>query len=483
VSAPALRPYQATLIADVRAELRTHKRVVLQAPTGSGKTVLTAHMIREAARRGRSAWFMVHRNELLEQTSKALYYSDVPHGRIAAGCSMTKDPVQVASVQTLVRRLDRVDPPDLIVVDEAHHTVASSYRAILDHCPNAYVVGLTATPIRTDGTGLGDLFSGLVLGPSVQDLIAQGYLAPYRIVAPPSKVDLTGVHRRGGDYVRGELEAVVDRATIMGDAVEHYQKHVQRKANGRPPTCLTYCVSRQHAKHVEAAYRQAGVDARYCAGDTPKAERDAIVAGFRVGVPPVIVSVDLFGEGLDVPGLFAVQLLRPTVSLTLHLQQIGRALRPETGKDYALVLDHVGNTWKHGLPDDDRDWSLEGEARRKKKATDETAPGIRICDKCFAVYRITLPACPVCGAVPEIKGRGGPEQVDGELEELDPEIHRQRRMRRIEEGRADTLEALVSLALERGYKPGWAGIKYAVRHGSNRTAAIRQANRIARSMK
>ncbi len=482
MSAPVLRPYQSGLIQDVREELRTHRRVVLQAPTGSGKTVLTAHMIREAARRDRSAWFIVHRKELLDQTSAALWASDVSHGTIAGGRTITKDLVQVASIQTLVRRLERVQPPDLIIVDEAHHTAAASYRTVLDHCPRSYVVGLTATPCRTDGRGLDDLFEALVLGPSVQDLTARGYLAPYRIVAPPSALDLSGVHMRGGDYIRHELAAAVDRSTIVGDAVGHYRRYVAARANGRPPTCLVYCVSRAHARHVEEAYRAEGIDARYCAGDTPKAERDAIVDGFRRGVPPVIVSVDLFGEGLDVPGLFAVQLLRPTESLALHLQQIGRALRPESGKAYALILDHVGNTWRHGLPDDEREWTLEG-ARKRRKPTEETAPPIRVCEQCFAVYRVSLPACPVCGAVPpKSERRTGPDVVDGELQEIDAEEHRRRR--RWEEGRAAAtgLEALVILAIERGYKASWAGIRWALRSGTERGKAINEARKLFRQL-
>ena len=478
MSAPRLRDYQSDLIARVRAALRQHRRVVLQAPTGSGKTILTAHMIRTAALRGMSAAFLVHRKELLDQTSRALWESEVQHGVIAGGRTLTKDLVQVASIQTLSRRLDRVPAPSLLIVDECHHTAAKSYRDVLEAWPETYVVGLTATPARTDQRGLDDLFSAIVLGPTVQDLTAQGYLAPYRIFCPSQAIDLSSVHRRGGDFVRGELSEIVDKATIVGDAAGHYLRYVQARANGRPPTCLVYCVSRAHAHHVEEAYRAAGINARYCAGDTPKAERDAIVAGFRRGVPPVIVSVDLFGEGLDVPGLFAVQLLRPTESLTLHLQQCGRALRPEAGKEYALILDHVGNSLRHGLPDDERDWTLEG-TRTRKKPGEETAPSIRVCERCFAVYRVSLPVCPVCGAAPPVsERRQGPEVVDGELQEIEAEQHRRLRKREAAMAAAEGLEALVLHAMKVGNKPAWAGIYHAARTGMDRGKAIGEARRI-----
>jgi superfamily II DNA or RNA helicase len=478
MSAPRLRPYQETLIARVRASLRTHRRSILQSPTGSGKTVLTAHMIRTAAEKGMSATFLVHRRELLEQTSRALRESDVEHGVVAGGRSLTKEIVQIATIQTLARRLDRVQAPNLLIIDEAHHTAAKSYRTVLDAWPDTYVVGLTATPCRTDGRGLDDLFSGIVLGPTVQYLTAQGYLAPYRIIAPPSAIDLSGVHRRGGDFMREELAQAVDRATIVGDAVAHYRKYVQAHANGRPPTCLVYCVSRAHAHHVEEAYRAEGIDARYCAGDTPEAERRAIVDGFRRGSPPVIVSVDLFGEGLDVPGLFAVQLLRPTESLSLHLQQIGRALRPEAGKEYALILDHVGNSWRHGLPDDSREWSLEGE-RKGRKASEETAPSIRVCEHCFAVYRVGLLVCPVCGmAPPASEKRRGPDVVDGELQEIDPEEHRRRRRWEAAAAAREGLEALVRHAIKVGHKAAWAGIYHATKTGGDRVASIREAQKL-----
>lgn len=476
-----LRDYQDTAIKNVRnALIEGARRPVLQAPTGSGKTVLTAHMMRTAHQRGQRSWFLVHRKELMRQTSKALWDMDVPHGMIAAGKSMTTEPIQVASVQTLVRRLDKLKPPHLIIIDEAHHATASTYRKIVDFASTSWIVGLTATPSRTDGTGLSDIFDTLVRGPELAELIKRGFLSPYRIFSPPAPLDMTGIHTRGGDYAKDELAQMVDQSVITGDAVEHYKRFVA------PRTCLVYCVSRAHAHHVEEAYRSAGVDALYVAGDTAKLERDAAIEGFRTGRPRVIVSVDLFGEGLDVPGLGAVQLLRPTQSLGLHLQQIGRALRIEEGKTEAIILDHVGNTWRHGLPDESRVWTLEG---RKRKKSEETAPALRHCPECFCIFQASLPACPLCGWE-AVGGREPPKVVDGTLEELTKEQReekiakaREQVAKKREQGQSD-LEGLVKVALRDGKKVSWAGMVYAGRKRvkMSKSQAIKEAWRIAREL-
>jgi len=360
---------------------------------------------------------------------------------------------------------------DGIVVHNCHHATATTYRKIIEHCRDSYLVGPTATPRRTDGTGLGDIFDVIVHGPEVTELTRLGYLSPYRIIAPAKPIDTAGVHSRGGDFATGELEVVIDQKAITGRAVEHYMEYVH------PLTCLVYCVSRAHAHHVNDAYQAAGIDSAYVAGDTPAAERSALVAGFKMGKPQVIVSVSLFGEGLDAPGLRAVQLLRPTKSLILHLQQIGRALRVEEGKASAIVLDHVGNTWLHGLPDESREWSLEGRAQTNGKG--EAAISLRHCPKCFAIFRAILGACPLCGwvAVPEGRILG---ETDEKLVEIDIAAHRAQR--KLEEGRARDLEALVRLGLERGYSPAWAGIRYAARTKTDRQRAIHHAIELARRL-
>ena len=473
------RPYQRELIEGVsRSFAAGNRNVLMQSPTGSGKSVMISHMIHTAVAKEKTAHLLCHRRELLDQLSGTLWEAGVPHGHIAAG--RTYQPhhrVQVGSVQTYVRRLAKIAPPDLLAVDEAHHAPATSYRRILKHCARSYTVGLTATPVRTDGSGLDDLFQDIVLGPSVSWLIDEGYLAPYRIIRPPEQVSTQGIRITRGDFARGELEQKMDRSVVVGDAVDHYLRHVHR--GDRKTVCLVYCVSRKHAKHVEQAYRERGINARYVAGDTPDEARRRYIKGMAHADPEVIVSVDLFGEGLDVPRLDAVQLLRPTQSLALYLQQVGRCLRPHPGKT-AIVLDHAGNTYRHGLPDDDYGWTLEGTARRRK-SEEELALSLKTCKECYAIYPASRPACPACGEAPETDVRKAmPEQIDGDLVEVDLEAVRAQRRR--EEGTARGIEDLVALAKDRGYNPAWAGIRHSLRTGMPRDEAIRLAYRTVRTM-
>jgi DNA repair protein RadD len=469
-TAPKLRDYQDKALADMRVELRQGLSVLLRSPTGSGKGVIIAHMMRVSAERGMTSWLLCHRKELITQLSDHLWSLGVQHGVIAAGRTPTHDPVQIGSVQTVVRRLGRMPPPRLLVIDEAHHATANTYRKIIEHCKDSFLVGPTATPQRTDGTGLGDIFDVIVHGPEVSELIDRGYLSQYRIIAPSQAIDTAGVHSRGGDYVTGELEAVVNQAAITGRAVEHYMEYVH------PRTCLVYCVSRAHARHVAETYQKAGIAAVYVGGDTPPDERKLAIDGFRNGMPQVIVSVDLFGEGLDAPGLKAVQLLRPTKSLILHLQQIGRALRVEEGKGRAIILDHVGNTWVHGLPDEEREWTLEG---KKKAGTGDSAIGLRHCPKCFSIFRAVLRGCPLCGWVAVVEARIL-EETDEKLVEID--VAALRAHRKKEERGAKDLESLVRLGLDRGYQPAWAGIRHALRTKTDRHRAIHMAVEMARGM-
>jgi DNA repair protein RadD len=480
-----LYPDQVIFVEDLRAAMRSHQSVLAHAATGFGKTVVAAYIAKAAVEKNKRVTFAVHRRDLVRQSARTFTSFGIEFGHIAAGYpARPRCGVQIATIETLRRRLGKVGNADLLYIDECHLACSPTWSQVLDHfrADGAHVIGNTATPARLDGRPLGQHFEVIVPGPPVRQLIEEGRLSDYRVYAPTLGPDLSGVHSRAGDYVRSELEEAVDTKAIVGDAADHYRRLMPGKR------ALAFCVSIQHSKHVTAQLLAQGVGAAHIDGTMSDAERRAIITAFADGPVRVLCNVELITTGFDLSSQVGYEvpvegalMLRPTMSLSLWLQMLGRCMRRKAAP--AIILDHVAGCYRHGLPDDERDWSLDGR-EGKKKATDETAPGIRICGPpCFAVYRITLPACPVCGAVPEIKGRGGPEQVDGELEELDPEIHRQRRMRRIEEGRADTLEALVALALERGYKPGWAGIKYAVRHGSNRTAAIRQANRIARSMK
>lgn len=453
----ALRPYQQRDIDRLRATLRQGRRSVCYVlPTGGGKTLAMAHMARSAAAKGNTTWFLVHRQELIRQSSRTFDMLGVQHGLIYKGHTMTRDPVQIASVQTLVRRLGRTPTtPQLIVVDEAHHSSASTYRKILGAFPGAVVIGLTATPARTDGQGLDDIFEDLVVGPNMAELIRDGYLSDYRIYAPPIGIDTSSIKTRAGDFAKDQLAAAVDKPTITGDAVRHYLDYAAGKR------AIAFCASVDHSKHVAASFRQAGVPAQHFDGETDDRRRERIVEAFTRGEIKVLCNVDLVGEGFDVPACEAAILLRPTQSLILFLQQIGRALRPSPGKERALILDHAGNALRHGLPDDDREWTLRGRPKRKGKRDEPPPPAVKQCPECYACHA-PMPTCPACGHVYESQGRE-PEHKDGELQEVDPQ--ELRRQRKLAQAKAKTVDELEALGRARGYKAPrrWAEHVYAAR--------------------
>ncbi len=445
-----LRSYQDRAIDDLRSAYQSGANALLLVlPTGGGKTCIIAAISANAAARGRHVLILVHRRELIHQTSIKLAWVGLEHGIIAAGISPSDHAVQIASVQTLARRLSRLDwQPTLIIIDEAHHATAGQWARILDHWPDAYRLGVTATPCRLDGCGLRGTFDTMVLGPSVADLIFTGYLSPARIYAPPVVADLKGIRSRGGDYANDQAAAAMDRPTVTGDAISHYQ----RLAAGQQ--AIAFCCNVNHAVSVCDAFKTAGIGAELLLGNTP--DREQVVAAFASHRIRVLVTVDVVSEGFDVPAASCAILLRPTQSLGLYLQQVGRVLRPAPGKDAALILDHVGNVNRHGFPDDPRDWSLDDRMRRSKGTP---APSVRTCPECFAAFK-PKPICPVCGAQCQpIKSRKI-QQIAGELQELK---RAQQRTTRREQGQARTLSELMAIARQRGYSPAWAWKVHAAR--------------------
>lgn len=457
MSIPTLRPYQARAVGDLRDAYRQGSRApLLVLPTGGGKTVVFSHVAHGASARGHHVLVLVHRRELIRQASSKLGQLGVPHGVIAAGFPGTPQSVQVASVQTLARRLGRMEwAPDLIVIDEAHHAVAgSTWSKVLEHWPAALRLGVTATPVRQDGRGLSAMFDRLVQGPTVRDLTAQGFLSPARVYAPPVKADLTKLQKQAGDYQAAEASRRMDRPTVTGDAISHYQ----RLCRGAP--AIAFCCTAQHAQHVSEQFRSSGIRSAVILGTTPVEEREAMIRDLGTGALRVLVSVDVVSEGTDVPSVTAAILLRPTMSEGLYLQQVGRCLRPAPGKAEALILDHVGNVITHGFPDDDRDWSLDGRDEGTGRLDTEKAPIVRQCGVCFAAFP-PQPVCPVCGTPSQLSVREI-QQREGELQELQREQLRREQRRQV--GSARTLDELLAVARQRGYHPNWARRLYAARH-------------------
>jgi superfamily II DNA or RNA helicase len=434
-----LRDYQADAIQAIRASYRSGCRApLLVSPTGSGKTVMFAYIAQQTAAKGNRAMILVHRQELVDQSSATLRAFGVPHGIIAAGRS--PDPthqIQLGMIQTVARR--SYQAPDLIVIDEAHHGTAGAWRKVIEANPQAKILGVTATPERLDGKGLGEVFDDLVHGPEVAWLIDNGFLSNPRYYAPPQVADMSSLHTRAGDFAKEELNAAMDTPSITGDAVDHYR----RICPGVP--AVAFCVSIRHAEHVAEQFRAAGFQAATIDGTLERNERRERVKMLGDGRLHVLTSCEIINEGFDLPVVGAAILLRPTQSLGLHLQQIGRVLRPAPGKAEAVILDHVGTLARHGFAEDTREWSLGGRKKRKGSGVVQTVD-VRQCSSCYACHH-PAPTCPECGFVYPVKERKI-EEVDGELQEIKAA---ERKEARKAQGRAQTLEELVDLGRSRGY--------------------------------
>ncbi len=454
--AQQLREYQLKAVDMLRAKVKEgFPSAVLVAPTGAGKTTIAAHIIENARKFGRKVIFLAHRKELIDQCSARLDEHGIDHGIIKAG-NKRRHPnlqVQVASVQTLVNRVKPAEHPelallkpryeaDLFIIDECHRAQANSYRKVLEAFPNAFVLGLTATPFRTDGRGLGDLFATLVLVSSPAELTAMGFLVPARVFTTPLTPDFSKLHHQGGEFKQDEVETAMDKAALIGDIYEHWKRHA-----GDRQTVIFAC-GRRHAHKILEQFQAKGERIAYVDGETPEFERDSKLGQLARQELQIIVNVGILTEGWDCPSVSCVVLARPTESCGLYLQMAGRALRPAPGKTDCIILDHGGNTIRHGFVTDEREYDLNGNRKRPKE---DLAP-ITTCQKCFAVYS-KLPACPACGGVNETRQastteRKDPEQKDGTLQEVNREEVRQAEIRFFHEKLAEQTR--------RGYKPGYA---------------------------
>jgi superfamily II DNA or RNA helicase len=456
-----LRDYQSEAVQRIRSAFQARRRSVLFVlPTGGGKTVVFSHIAEQAASKGNRICVLVHRQELLRQASASLNSMGVRHGLISPRHGMDLSaPVQVASVQTLARRLHRLPAGlfQLLVVDEAHHSNAGTWAKVLDHFASARVLGVTATPCRTDGRGLGEWYEAMVLGPTPAELTAAGHLAPARVLAPPGP-SLVGLRKRMGDYDLGQAGQILQAGQAMGDCLAHYRRYL----NGQ--TAIAFCCSVSHAEAVAELFDSHGVPAASIDGTMDAPTRERLLADLGAGRLKVLTSCALIGEGVDVPSVAGCILLRPTQSEALHLQMIGRCLRPQPGKT-AVILDHVGNYQRLGHHLEERPWTLEGKPTRDCKAS----LSVKVCPRCFSCMASAKPVCPDCGHE-FVAERRELQTVDGELVEL------QQQERRREQASAATIEDLIEIGRRRGMKSpsGWARHVMAARSLRSGKARVRE---------
>lgn len=456
-----LRPYQERGVSEIRASYEAGCRRVLHvSPTGSGKTIQFIFIVTNAVARGNRVLILVHRQELIDQVAAALEHENIMYGVIAGGYQERPlSKVQIASVAALSQRLYRyADGFDLVIVDEAHHAIARSYRRVIDAMPKAKVLGVTATPQRADGRGLGSVFDHMVLGPDVAELIDAGYLSKYRVFVPAQSVNLSKVKLRAGDYALEELAAVMGAERLTDDVIGDYARICARAP------AVAFCCDVGHSMAVARRFQQQGFRAAHVDGGTERGERRRLIAGLGNGQLDVLTNCGIVAEGLDVPAIGAAILLRPTRSLALHLQQIGRALRPAPGKDRALILDFAGNVPTLGFPDEPRAWSLVGS---KVSSTAGRALTSCRCPECGTLNPMGTAQCDACGTrLQQVPPPAAPPRVvsHGALATMP--------YRTALEWAGSSIGRLKMVAAARGYKPGWVWMQArALREGKRGTAA------------
>lgn len=359
-----LRDYQRSLIDNIYSGwINGNRRIMAQLPTGAGKTIAIGHIVKQAVNDGARVAIIAHREELLTQAAnKVSAIASTPVGIIKHGYKPDYErPIQVASVRSLVNRLEKLGNFDFLVIDEAHHSTASTYRKIISAYPDSYLLGVTATPIRLDGSGFRDSFDELVCGISVRELIELGHLTKPKIFATERPMRTEGVRKCGGDWSARGLARANDAIELAGDLVATYRELADGKR------CLVFALSVAHSIAIAKKYNEAGIRAAHLDGSTPSDTRSRILDGFAQGKILVIANCQLFDEGLDIPAIEAVQIAKPTASLSRWLQMAGRALRPAPGKEVALILDHTENYANHGSPARTRYWSLDGIEKTPKR--------------------------------------------------------------------------------------------------------------------
>jgi DNA repair protein RadD len=426
-----LRDYQVQSLEEIRTLFAQKiRRVLLKLPTGAGKTKIFCEMLKLADQKNTPSLLVVHMNQLIRQTEERLTQEGVKHGVIQG--NRTRDEyenVRVCSIQTLTRR-KYYPPAKFVVIDEAHVTGSKSYLEFLEHYKDAFILAVTATPHLKKG--MRHVADAVVSPIGVRQLIERGYLVPGKYYSCPKKVDLSGVSISNGDYNTGELAEKM--SVITGDVVEHYLKYAQ----GLP--ALMFAVNVEHSLQLTKSFNDAGIPCRHVDANVEYDERMEIIGQLEQGIIKVISSIGTLTTGFDCPALRVLIICRPTKSYNLHIQILGRGSRPYPGKSEFLVLDHAGNTIRHGFYETDKDCELDA---KESKRTGNADAFLTECENCFAIFHLSSEKCPRCGHINNKKPEKIPKTKDGELTEL------------LTENWEVILNKILAKAKREGYKKGW----------------------------
>lgn len=423
-----LRPYQENLKLKTRQAFINNKRVIMLAPCGSGKTIISASILNDALQKGKKTWFVVHRQELQKQAEEK-FNTGIP----------------VYMIQTLINQIKKGkvnEIPDMIVLDECQHSTSKTYMKLFETYPNTYFLGLSATPCRLSGKPLGDVFQTIVSEIEAEELIKLDYLANYDYYAPKLNTDFTKVKIKStGDYDAKEIEKEMSNNTIYGDIIKYYKQLANNKKT------IIYCPTIDYSLKIEKLFNENGFCCKHFDGLTSDKERNQIVEDFRKDKIKILTNVDLIGEGFDVPDCECVILLRPTQSLSLYIQQSTRCLRPN-GDKKAIIIDMVGNCFRHGLPTEKREWSLN-KSMKCENPNGENAIKVRQCPNCYKVYEPKTRECPYCHYIAEQTPREIKQEEKAELERIQ-KVEKYQRKNEIYN--CKTFSELVAYGKSKGYK-------------------------------
>ena len=435
-----LRDYQEELVNGLYNSMsKGNKNIMVQSPAGSGKSVTMSEIARRATEKGNRVLFVVHRRELVSQIKGTFITNDVD-----------MELCHVGMVQTVANKIkkDKEPTPTIILVDEAHHSLAKTYTDIFEHFPNAFVYGFTATPWRMSNKGFTDAFEDLILGKTVQWLIDNERLAPFKYYSKNLMNDNKLKHQSTGDFSNDSITLALE-PQIYGDVIENFRKFADNKKT------IVYTHNVESSKTVAEKFNQEGYNALQVDGKTPKQQRELAMEMFREGKVNILVNAELYGEGVDVPDCECVILLRPTESLTLFIQQTMRAMRYQPNKQ-AIIIDHVGNYTRHGLPNTEHDWQEYFEGSNKKSKSDNSIP-IKECPECFGVVESAYTICPYCGC--EFPKEETQELTIDETAELEEVTNEMITLNFKKPEDCNNMKELADLGKSLGYKPGWSYIQ------------------------
>ena len=459
-----LRDYQTKFINNIANSYKwNHKAVCGVMPCGAGKTVVMAWIIKHANLKGNTVLFIVHRKELISQAAHTFKNYGIDFSVI----NKSKNQIDLnhktilCSVQTLSLNLKLIPKNmiKMIIIDECHHAKSNQYMKVLKNYPKASILGLTATPARLDGSCLGDIFDDLIVGVNAKKLISNHFLTEYDYYMPKSKINFNNIRTAYGDFVKSDIDEECNKPQIIGDIISNYIKY----ANGR--NAILYAASVNQSLNIVEQFKAQGYSAAHIDAKTNEKEREKLVDDFRKGKINILSNVDLFGEGFDVPCCDCVILCRPTLSLTLFIQQSMRCMRIDNNNKNkkGIIIDHVANVTRFGLPDRTREWTLDPQIAKKIKQRESKEVKSRTCEKCHTVFisKNNSTKCPKCGFINKLTGKEI-EQIEGELIKIQEIQTKENKKSELKQ--CHTKTALEDYARKYHYKYAWVYVQCKLRN-------------------